>query len=95
MVEIITEKLTDGSFIARCSEKYGIVIYGDNEEEIKQTLRDKISYKKLKEELKLTNKEVAEFFGMSYGSFSNSSAKERYEKALCNFFEYLNTRVKT
>lgn len=58
MVKIITEKLKDGSFIAKCSDKYGIVIYGDNEDEIKETLSNKIAFKKLKEELKLTNKEM-------------------------------------
>ena len=42
MIEVITEKLTDGSFIAKCSEKYGMVIYGDNEEKIKQTLKNHI-----------------------------------------------------
>ena len=83
MIEIITEKLTDGSFIARCSEKYGMVIYGENEEEIKQTLKNKIIFK----ELKLSNKDLADFFDMSYNTYANSSAKQRYENALCRFYE--------
>ena len=43
--------------------------------------------KKLKKELGLSNKDLAEFFGMSYNSYANSSAKERYETALCRFYE--------
>jgi hypothetical protein len=43
--------------------------------------------KQLKEELGISNKEMAEFFGMSYNSFANSSAKQRYETALCRFYE--------
>lgn len=43
--------------------------------------------KKLKKELGLSNKDIAEFYDMSYGAFANSSAKERYERALCRFYE--------
>ncbi len=43
--------------------------------------------KKLKKELGLSNKEIAEFFGMSYNAYANSSAKKRYETALCRFYE--------
>lgn len=48
-----------------------------------------MTIKKLKKELGLSNKEIAEFFGMSYNAYANSSAKERYENALCRFYEYL------
>ena len=48
--------------------------------------------KELKKELKLNQSDLAEFFGMSYGAFANSSAKERYEKAICNFYEFLKKR---
>ena len=38
--------------------------------------------KELKKELGLSNKDLAECFNMSYGAYANSTAKERYEKAL-------------
>ena len=43
----------------------------------------------LKKELGLTQKEIAQFFNMTYGAFANSSAKERYENALCKFYSFL------
>mgnify|MGYP003629378992 CR=1 FL=1 len=43
--------------------------------------------KTLKKELGLSNKDLAEFYDMSYGAYANSSAKERYESALCRFYE--------
>ena len=48
----------------------------------------------LKKELKLSNKEIAKFFNMTYGSFANSSAKQRYEAALCKFYSFLRGREK-
>jgi len=45
--------------------------------------------KQLKRELGLSNKEIAQFFDMGYYSYSNSSAKKRYENALCKFYEYI------
>ena len=48
-----------------------------------------MTIQEVKKELGISNKEIAEFFGMSYGSFANSSAKERYENALCRFYEHL------
>lgn len=45
--------------------------------------------KQLKKELGLSNKEIAEFFGMSYNAYANSSAKERYETALCLFYAHV------
>lgn len=44
---------------------------------------------KLKKETGLTQKEIAQFFNMTYGAFANSSAKERYENALCKFYSFL------
>ena len=41
----------------------------------------------IKKELGLSQQDLAEFFDMNYGSFANSSAKERYENALCSFYE--------
>jgi len=43
--------------------------------------------KQLKKELGLSNKDLAEFYDMSYGAYANSSAKKRYENALCRLYE--------
>lgn len=42
--------------------------------------------KELKRELNISNKDLAEFFDMTYGAYANSTAKERYEVALCRFY---------
>ena len=46
-----------------------------------------MTIKQLKKELGLSAKDVAEFFDMTYSSFSNSTARKRYEQALCRFYE--------
>jgi hypothetical protein len=46
-----------------------------------------MNIEKLKKEIGISNKEIAEFFGMSYNAYANSSAKQRYERALCRFYE--------
>jgi predicted transcriptional regulator len=43
----------------------------------------------LKKELDLSNKDIAEFFGLTPAAYANSSAKTRYEFALCSFYEFL------
>ncbi len=43
----------------------------------------------LKKRTGLTQKQIAQFFNMTYGAFANSSAKERYENALCKFYSFL------
>ena len=48
-----------------------------------------MTIQELKKELDLSPKDIAGFFDLSYGSFSNSSAKERYENALCRFYEHV------
>ena len=48
-----------------------------------------LTIKQLKKELGLSQKDLAEFFSMSYGSYSNSTAKKRYENALCLFYEHI------
>ena len=48
-----------------------------------------MNIKQPKKELGLSNKDLAEFFNLSYSAFANSTAKERYEKALCKFYEKL------
>lgn len=47
----------------------------------------------LKKELGLSNKDIAEFFGLSAGAYANSSAKKRYEDALCNFYAFVKSKV--
>lgn len=47
----------------------------------------------LKKELGLSDKEIAEFFGLkNMHTYRNSSAKKRYEEALCNFYSFLEGR---
>ena len=43
----------------------------------------------LKKELGLSQKDIAEFFNMTYMAFANSTAKTRYEQALCKFYEFI------
>lgn len=52
-----------------------------------------MTIKQLKKETGLTQKELAQFFDMSYGAFANSSAKDRYENALCAFYEFLRGKT--
>ena len=47
----------------------------------------------LKKELGLTNTEIAEFFGLTAGAYANSSAKKRYEDALCNFYAFIKSKA--
>ena len=47
----------------------------------------------LKKELGLTNAEIAEFFGLTPGAYANSSAKKRYEDALCNFYAFVKSKA--
>ncbi len=48
----------------------------------------------LKKELGISNKDIAGFFDMEYFAYANSTAKKRYEKALCNFYELVKNKVK-
>jgi len=89
MIKVITEKLTDGSFIAKCSDKYGMVVYGEDEIEVRQIMKNKISFRELKEKLSLSNEDLAMFFNMSYGAYANSTAKDRYENALLRFYNHV------
>ena len=43
----------------------------------------------LKKELGLLNKDIAGFLGLTPEAYANSSAKVRYENALCLFYEFL------
>lgn len=42
----------------------------------------------LKKELGLTNTDLAGFFGLSPIAYANSSAKKRYEAAICAFYAF-------
>ena len=51
-----------------------------------------MTIKQLKKELRLTNAEIAEFFGLKPQTYANSSAKKRYEKALIKFYTFVKSR---
>lgn len=46
----------------------------------------------LKKELGLSNADLAGFFGLSPAAYANSSAKPRYEAALCNFYTAVKSK---
>ena len=48
--------------------------------------------KQLKKELGLKDKDLAEFFGLKHRSYSESSAKQRYEQAFINIYDFLKGR---
>ena len=56
------------------------------QEEIESHLLS-VNLKEIKKTLNLSQKDIAKFFDMTYGAFANSNAKERYERALCRFYE--------
>lgn len=47
----------------------------------------------LKKELGLTNTDISEFFDLSPIAYANSSAKVRYESALCKFYEKVKEKL--
>jgi len=51
-------------------------------------------FKNMKKELNLSHADIAEFFGMSYGSLANSTAKQRYFKALLSFYAKTKKHVR-
>ena len=48
-----------------------------------------MTIKELKKELGITNSDIAGFFGLSGISYENSTAKKRYESALCSFYVFV------
>ena len=48
--------------------------------------------KQLKKELGLTNSDIAEFFNLKPYNYATSTAKNRYENALCRFYEHVKAR---
>ena len=53
-----------------------------------------MNIKQLKKELGLSQKDIAELFNLSYSAFANSTAKKRYEEALCKFYEKIKENDK-
>lgn len=53
-----------------------------------------ITIKQLKKETGLLNEDIGNLFGLSKISFANSSAKKRYENALCEFYEIIKNPKK-
>ena len=51
-----------------------------------------MNIKQLKKELDISQKDIAEFFQMSYGAFANSTAKDRYENAIVKFYEFIKLK---
>ena len=49
----------------------------------------RVQIKQLKKELQLSNTKIAGFFDLTPMAFANSTAKKRYEQALCKFYEYV------
>lgn len=48
----------------------------------------------LKKELGLTNADLAGFFGLTPMGYANSSAKARYEAALCAFYAVVKSKAR-
>lgn len=53
----------------------------------KQSISDLWKINNLKKELGLNNSDIADFFNLTPLGYANSSAKLRYESALCKFYE--------
>jgi len=49
--------------------------------------QQRMTIKRLKKELKMQNKDIAQLFGLSVSAYANSSAKKRYEDALVKFYK--------
>lgn len=48
-----------------------------------------MTIEQLKKEYGLTNKDIAQFFNLTPEAYANSTAKKRYETALCRFLEHV------
>ena len=46
-----------------------------------------MTIQELKRELKISNKDIADMFGLNLDSYQNSSAKKRYENGLIEFYK--------
>ena len=55
-------------------------------------MEQQYNIKELKKELGLSDKDISEFFGLKNAhTYRTSSAKQRYDKALCRFHEHIKT----
>ena len=61
---------------------------------VKEEVQNDRKMSHLKKELGITNKEISELFELSELSYLNSSAKKRYENALCKFYELIKKKQK-
>ncbi len=50
-------------------------------------MREEITFKEVKKEIGVNNKDIAQCFGLSISVFANSSAKSRYEKAVVELYK--------
>lgn len=48
--------------------------------------------KEIKKHFRLSNTDLAGFFGLSVETFQNSSAKKRYEQAIVLFYNFVKNR---
>jgi len=46
-----------------------------------------LTIKDVKKELGISNKDIAELFGLTVSVYANSTAKKRYENALVEFYK--------
>ena len=51
-----------------------------------------MTIKQLKKELNITNNDIAELFGLTPIVYANSTAKKRYENALCKFYAFVKSK---
>ena len=51
-----------------------------------------MNIKELKKELGISNKDIAELFGLSVSVYANSTAKKRYENALIKFYKIMKKK---
>lgn len=52
-----------------------------------------MTIQELKKELGLTNSDISEFFDLTPIAYANSSAKKRYETALCRFYAFVKSEA--
>ena len=60
--------------------------------DVQQHVKEALEIKKLKKELGLSNSDIAEFFDLTPEAYANSSAKRRYEAAICSFYAFVKSK---
>ena len=61
--------------------------------DVQQHVKEALEIKKLKKELGLNNSDIADFFDLTPEGYANSSAKRRYEKAICSFYAFVKSKA--